>query len=352
MYSSVRPGKVWLDTRGKPIQAHGFSVLYHDGLYYWIGENKEFTRPFGRVWTWGIRCYTSADLHNWEDRGLIVPPEPDDLQSPMHPNHCIDRPHVLWCEKTGKFVMWIKIMAGLVSQFMCVLQADQILGPYEYVHRYYHPLGMDTGDFALCQEGERAYILFERPHFEMIAADLTEDFTSVTGKYSEHFIGRYPPMTREAPTFFVRNGQKYLFTSGTTGYSPNPSLVTRFDDFHGSYTDLGDPHPGDRTNTSWSSQITCVLRVGDSDLYIAMADRWEPGPKSAWLQKLTEGHYRRMFRNYIPDTSVKGTTRLSEKQILHMENTRKSTYVWLPIRWEKDRPVIDWYDEWRVEDFL
>ena len=28
-----------------------------------------------------------------------------------------------------------------------------------------------------------------------------------------------------------------------------------------------------------------------------------------------------------------------------------SRYVWLPIEWEGDQPVIRWYDEWKVEDF-
>lgn len=42
-YTSFHPGKVWLDTSGKRIQAHGGSVLYHEGKYYWYGENKEFT---------------------------------------------------------------------------------------------------------------------------------------------------------------------------------------------------------------------------------------------------------------------------------------------------------------------
>jgi len=39
MYNSFRPGRIWLDTDGKPIQAHGFSVFYDekDNLYYWLG---------------------------------------------------------------------------------------------------------------------------------------------------------------------------------------------------------------------------------------------------------------------------------------------------------------------------
>ena len=40
MYHSIRPGQTWLDTEGKRIQAHGGSVLYWEGTYYWYGENK------------------------------------------------------------------------------------------------------------------------------------------------------------------------------------------------------------------------------------------------------------------------------------------------------------------------
>ena len=42
-YNSIRPGKIWLDTNGNPIQAHGGSVMYLDGVYYFYGENKEKT---------------------------------------------------------------------------------------------------------------------------------------------------------------------------------------------------------------------------------------------------------------------------------------------------------------------
>ena len=48
-YSSIRPGQIWLDTEGKRIQAHGGSVMYWEGAYYWYGENKEFTDPERRT---------------------------------------------------------------------------------------------------------------------------------------------------------------------------------------------------------------------------------------------------------------------------------------------------------------
>jgi hypothetical protein len=35
----------------------------------------------------------------------------------------------------------------------------------------------------------------------------------------------------------------------------------------------------------------------------------------------------------------------------HVDNTRMAGYVWLPIEWEGDKPVIRWKDEWRLEDY-
>jgi hypothetical protein len=37
------PGRVWLDTDGKPIQAHGGGVMYDHktAKFYWYGENKD-----------------------------------------------------------------------------------------------------------------------------------------------------------------------------------------------------------------------------------------------------------------------------------------------------------------------
>ena len=40
MQDRIYPGEIWLDTTGKPIHAHGFSVFYSepDGCYYWYGD--------------------------------------------------------------------------------------------------------------------------------------------------------------------------------------------------------------------------------------------------------------------------------------------------------------------------
>ncbi len=351
MLTAIRPGKEWLDTEGRPIQAHGYQVFFDwtNARYIWYGENKETTRRGGTDWTRGIRWYTSADLYNWTDMGLLIPPS-DDLNEPLHPTYCIDRPHIIFCEKTGKHVCWIKVMAGRDAQFMIVMEADRFEGPYRYVHRMYNPLDMYSGDFALHVDTDtkKAYIFFERPHFQLICATLTDTYTEASGEYSVHYDGRIPPDTREAPTFFERNGKKYLFTSGTSGYFPNRSDVCVFDDYHGEYRSLGNPHIGDKSDTSFSSQITCVLNLPGTEQYIALADRWMPQWYVRPFGKAIQKGMRAYFKNYKPDIEPKKIEALPGRLQKHSENTYKSRYVWLPIEWEGEKPVIRWRDEWTV----
>lgn len=362
-YNSFKPGEIWNDTNGKPIQAHGFSVFYSkkDNKYYWYGENKEKTTGglFNTVWHYGVRCYASDDLYNWEDKGLIISPAVDDLSSPLNPTYCMDRPHIIYCKKTKKYVCWLKIMCGTTSQFMSIMQADNFLGPYEFVHKIYKPLQMDTGDFTLVVDDktDKAYFIFDRPHFEVVCATLSDTYTEVSGEYSEHYKELYPPFSREAPAYFKKDDKHYLITSGTSGYYPNPSQVCEFKDFHGEYKDLGDPCIGDVDKTSFYGQFTCVLKVPNKDLYIAMADRWKPTAFGKWMTK----KYYKLVENAMssgkheditkPDYSPKTEASLSMKKMRHMENTSIARYVWLPIIWDNDKPTIKWYDEWKIEDF-
>ena len=45
MEKTIKPGQVWLDTKGERIQAHGTCVYFENGTYYWIGEDKTYPAP-------------------------------------------------------------------------------------------------------------------------------------------------------------------------------------------------------------------------------------------------------------------------------------------------------------------
>lgn len=351
MYHSFHPGQVWLDTNGKRIQAHGGSLMYIDGTYYWYGENKEKTTGKDDVWTWGVRCYTSNDLYNWEDKGLIIEPDLENPESSLHPSSMLDRPHIIYNKKTKKYVCWLKIMHQDGNQTETVLTADHILGPYTVVKEGLKPLGMSAGDFdlAVAPDG-KAYYYFERVHSETICADLTEDYTDVTGYYSAHFPRISPPYVREATAHFYRKGKHYLLTSGTTWYLPNPSEIAVADTWHGPYKLLGNPHRNDESMTSFHSQVSCVFKVpGKKDLYIACADRWMP-EHTELEYKDYEKTFARMFHE---DEEIRKEGELEGGKLLMGigGNTSIADYVWLPLRFENDMVYIDWRDEWSLDDY-
>ncbi len=345
-YSSVKPGQIWLDTEGKRVHAHGGSILTVDDTFYWYGENKEHSTENSNVWHWGVRCYRSKDLYNWEDLGLIIPPDVENINSPLHPSKSMDRPHIIYNQSNQQYVCWLKIMGTGNVQESTVLVADNILGPYRMVRTGLRPLGMNAGDFDLVvspSEG-KAYYYFERVHSELICADLTADYTDVTGYYSTHFPNGHPPHVREAPAYFYRKGLHYLFTSGTTWYFPNPSEVACAKSYHGPWTGLGNPHPSDPTLTSFRSQISSVFKhPHKQDLYIALADRWLPN------NPLGGPDVMKWFDTMFGDKPTADTHEIN--QVWDYPDTSLADYVWLPVRFDGDMAYLDWHDEWRVEEY-
>jgi hypothetical protein len=322
--------------------------------YYWFGENKEKSVKGTNIWTWGVRCYVSDDLYNWEDKGLLIPPDTENPDSPLNPAKEMDRPHIIYNERTKKWVCWMKIMDNVISQSMSLLTADKFSGPYTIVKTGYKPCGFDSGDFDLEVDRTtgKAYIFFEKVHTELIIAELTDDYLGTSGRWASNFPHNHPPAVREAPTHFMHKGKHYLFTSGTTGYFPNPTEVSVADDWLGPYTVLGNPHENDKAEMSFSSQINEVLKLPDKqgkDKYIVIADRWLPHlPQSRFLSRSIRRATDKMF-----DKAKK--VRTQEDKPLDNNNTVESTYVWLPLRFEKqsnniEMPLIDWHNEWKRED--
>ena len=282
---------------------------------------------------------------------MIIQPDLDHPESSLHPSAMLDRPHIIYNETTGKYVCWMKIMQKDGTQTETVMTADQILGPYEMVREGLRPLNMSAGDFDLVVAPDgKAYYYFERVHSETICADLTADYTDVTGHYSTHFPHVAPPYVREATAHFYRNGKHYLLTSGTTGYMPNPSEIAVADTWHGPFTVLGNPHRNDPSNTSFHSQVSSVFKVPEKkDLYIACADRWLPE-----LMDLEYDTYKKVFElMFHPDE--KEREKIKTMDLGSMKDTNRNTsiadYVWLPLRFEEDMVYIDWHDEWRIEDY-
>ena len=347
---AIYPGKAWLDTKGQRIQAHGGAVYFEDGVYYWYGENKAHTDGKNGVWTWGIKVYASTDLMNWEDRGYLIPPVLDDPNSPLFPAKRVDRPHILKCPATEKYVCWIKL-SGPEAAFT-VWQADRLLGPYEMAEALYNPGGHKAGDFDLVSDREtgKGYIYFDADHASMLCMELTEDYLHAACEVAKSYPDFHPPFTREAPALFEADGKKYMLTSGMTGYVPNKSDAAVAERWDAAFENIGDPHIDDATNASFNSQISKIFKVeGRDNLFIAMADRWLPGtPVDARVADLFT---RSIAMNYDPERYHATDDERQEMlrlNVLETAETRLADYVWLPLRLENGRVSIAWKDSWTV----
>ena len=348
-YDTIYPGQPWLDTHGRRIEAHGGAVYFENGVYYWIGENKQFTHRGSKVWTWGVSAYSSTDLLNWRSEGLIIPPVPWDKNSPLHPNRRLDRPHILRNPRTGKYVAWLKYSEK--QSYFTILTADELLGPYTIVCPHYQPYGKSSGDFdlALDEATGEGYLFVETDHEDCIVCRLNEDFTKTDGPYEYVYRGIKPPYTREGIAHMQRGGKHYIFSSGMTGYTPNPSEAAVADSWMGPYTVLGDPHVNDESHASFNSQISFILKLADRDAYVAVADRWMPD--ALMTAEEVDVIYRAIASR--SDRSVKATGKEKMQMIRRMTmqvDTSRSDYVWLPIRFDGELPRIEWRDAWKPED--
>ena len=366
-YDRFYPGKPWFDTDGNRIQAHGGSIIYVDGKFYLYGENKEKTLPASGIWHWGVRLYSSEDLYNWKSEGIIFKASEDE-DSPVHFAQYLDRPHIIYNEKTKRFVMWIKIMKKekMCDQIMVVAVADKITDEFKMISAK-TILGLSSGDFDLVcdEESGKAYIYFDkvhdyktnhddyrRQHTHIVCAELNDDYTDVTGKYTEHIETPGGAYGREAPSFFAHNGKKYLVTSATTGYFPNPTECAVANEYHGPWENIGTIHVDDLENTSFRSQISSVFRHPlKKDLYIAVADRWLVNLPDDFPNNFYEILRCSDDPEREPIMSDEELNRIRAYNTPDTRNTSIADYVWLPIQFDGDKPYIKWYDSWKIEDF-
>lgn len=372
VYDSFTPGKVWTDTDGALIQAHGGGILYDNrtARYYWYGEDK----TNGYLPARGVRVYSSADLYNWKDEGLALTAiesleqfdtdplisrlyagrtDRADILNDIGTNRIIERPKVIYNDKTGKYVMWMHTDGPSLTSNANYAKAeagyalsDSPTGPFVY----YESNRMDrvppgaTDDYQPNQPGMArdmtlfkdedgtAYLVYSsEENRTMYISRLTEDYTDVTGwhkdgrvdangkplrdasykaVYGVDYIRLYPGAQREAPAMFKYKGKYYMLSSGATGWDPNPARYTVADSIFGTWAPLKDPSVGANASTTFKSQSTHVIPVDPAaGKFIYMGDRWVSA------------------------------------------DLKQSRYIWLPIEFgPNDEVILRWYDEWSLND--
>lgn len=308
----IVPGAVWYDVEGNPINAHGGGIMYHDGVYYWYGEYKgDSTYLLDWVKTWecwradagGVSCYSSKDLVNWKFEGVVLPTVPQDEQSDLHPSQVIERPKVIYNDKTKKFVMWMHVESPDYEKAHAgVAVSDSPTGLFTYLGSF-KPNGEDSRDQTIFKDDDgRAYQIYSSEWNNTLYIGLLNDeYIQHTGIYTRNFINQ----SREAPAVFKHQGKYYLISSGCTGWDPNVAECAVADSMLGEWKVIGNPCIGEGADSTYYAQSTFVLPVaGREGKFVAMFDRWNK-------------------------------TDLIE-----------SRYVWLPLTFQNGEPVIEWKKEW------
>lgn len=301
-YDSFEPGKVWIDTDGNPIAAHGAGLMYFEGTYYWYGEARKSFHSFP-----GFPCYSSKDLFNWKYEGFALKPELKDKSHELYESNIIERPKVVYNAKTKKFVMWMHVEDSKYQKANAgVATSDSPTGPFTFI-KSIRPNGHESRDMSLFQDDDgKAYLIHasEKNSTQHINL-LTDDYLDVEGTYNRTWIYQW----REVPTIFKHKGKYYSITSLCTGFSPNAALWAVADHIMGEWKIMDNPCKGIGFESSFRTQVAYIQPVaGKPNTFIYMADRWTP-------------------------------TTLSD-----------SRYVWLPIEMKDDGKVeVKWYEKWNFE---
>ncbi len=87
-------GQPWYDVDGNLINAHGAGILFHNKTYYWFGEFKGEGKT-GNLAFDGVSCYTSKDLLNWKNEGIVLKVV-NDSSSMLQLGCIIERPKVIY----------------------------------------------------------------------------------------------------------------------------------------------------------------------------------------------------------------------------------------------------------------
>lgn len=274
---AVRNGTLWADVSGVPIQAHGGWILPHDGTYYWYGEDKGGITRNRRMDAIGIRCYRSDDLVAWHDLGLVLSSDPSSKLDVLRPSGVMERPRVLFCRTTGKFVMWFHADdASYRAASVGVAVSDTPDGPFELL-RVMRPNNQDSRDLTLFEDADgTAYLVHSsESNRSLHVARLTPDYADVDGSWQRAFADQ----DREAPCVLRANDQYYLLTSGCTGWRPNPALFGTSLHMVGGWKLIDNPCRGPRSHTTFDGQATCAFWAAGRP-YV-LVDHWNPNDLGA-----------------------------------------------------------------------
>lgn len=274
-----------LDDQGQRISAHEGGILRLGDTYYWYGTSYVnnpkglcgpafASNPTGQVtdedFVWeGFNVYTSKDLCHWQFKGKAIQ-RPERGWGRYYSLH---RPHVVYNESTGKFVMWCYYFVRYPGTFLMVAIADDPLGPFRILGP--RELGSSSGHGADCNVFKdadgTAYLIYDDGLRSLRVERLSDDYLVPT-----HDSTVAVAANQEAPAMAFYKGWYIVAGSGLDGWNPTETVCAVSRKPLGTYG----PKQQISQQRTWGGQITDFIYVPETDRLIALCDRWwQPNPK-------------------------------------------------------------------------
>jgi hypothetical protein len=317
--TAIEPAKVWLDSNNNRINAHGGGTIFFDGVYYWYGEHKLKGKSEAQFADGGIHCYSSSDLINWKDEGVVLSVDYENAESDLAYGCILERPKVVYNQKNNQFVAYFKLYlkgVGYETSNVGVAVADKPTGPFVYKHKFLGGGSKNgSGDFSMFKDddGSLYHLTVRKPDKAFVIGKMNADYYLPEGQYQ--ICEGVEPHT-EAPALIKRNGKYHMLSSGSSGWNPNIVRYYTTDKLYGKWCYHGNPCSGYNKidelgiDKSYGGQSSFIIEVqGKEDSYISMFDIWRP------------------------------------------EQPIKGRYIWLPIIFVDDLISIKWLDAWGLEVF-
>jgi len=263
------PGIAFIDTDGKPVDAHGGGIIKECDTFYLHGEyflstttNNDFN---------GFSMYSSKDLATWKNEGIILPQQPS---GQLGPNRKGERPHIIKCPATGEFVLYAHSADETYHADKEVVYATSstVDEPYTFRGSLLSATGAIAAhsDMSALTDGPNAYVVTESGWVYTLASDChswvsAKQYGAVNGTTGGS----------EAPTVFKAGSTYYWIGSDKTGWRANDNFYSTAPAMTGPWTYRGYVAPeGAKT---WMSQTTWVGPVMGSQgtVYVFWGDHWD-----------------------------------------------------------------------------
>ena len=276
--ATIVNGTDWKDTKGNPIVAHEGELSRFNGVFYWYGSSYannpkgKFGIAVGPVWN-GVLVYRSTDLKNWEYKGVCLP-RPKKGWGVLGST---GRSHVMYNEKTKKYVMWYRWYLQVPASVLMVAVADKPEGPFTSLGpREMGTLNGFASDMNVFKDDDgKAYVIYcdhgghgvqgQASTYTIRIDSLSEDYLTSNKDGAVVF-----EKGCEAPAMAKHKGKYIALASGVHGWAGSETVGATADSPLGPWKSQG--HVSEKK--TWSSQVTDLIYLKESDTVMAFCDQW------------------------------------------------------------------------------